>query len=125
MTADIDYLGNRYWEAWLTARRLPTGIQLGHTAGWPEMIYEQREQVRRAEREDLSVKPSQEQEERLVECINWLTPLEVSDCKLIWFLASGITWREIARRTGIPRTSIQRYWHKALLQLQLPSCLGR
>ncbi|WP_281648156.1 DUF6362 family protein [Parendozoicomonas sp. Alg238-R29] len=115
MTPEIDYLAQRYREAWLTARRLPTGIHLGHGASWPEMKFDHREQVRRAEREVLSVRPTAEQEDQLVECINWLIPLTVTDRKLIWLRASGITWREIARRTGVPRTSIHRYWHRALL----------
>ncbi len=101
------------------ARRLPTGIQLGHGSAWPEMVYAQREQERRAEREVIYMRPSAAQEDRLVECINWLTPLGVSDRKLIWLRVSGVTWREIAHRTGIPRSSIQRHWHKTLLCIQL------
>ncbi len=72
MTPEIDYLANRYRESWLTARRLPTGIQLGHGSAWPEMVYHQREQERRAEREAIYIRPSTEHEDRLVECINWL-----------------------------------------------------
>ena len=119
MDSAIDQLADRYREAWLTARRLPTGIQLGHGSAWPEMNYDQREQERRAEREVIFVRPTPEQEERLVECINWLTPLAVEDRKLIWLRASGISWRDITHRTGIPRTSIQRHWHKTLLSIQL------
>ncbi len=119
MTPEINYLEQRYREAWLTARRLPTGIRLGHGSSWPEMVYDQREQVRRAEREVLFVRPTPRQEDQLVECINWLTPLSVTDRKLIWLRASGRTWRVIAQRTGVPRTSIHRCWHKAILQVQL------
>ena len=124
MTPEIDDLAAQYREAWLTARRLPTGIQLSHGSGWPEMRYDQREQERRAEREVVYVRPDADQETRLVECINWLIPLSVTDRKLIWLRASGITWREIAQRTGVPRTSIHRHWHKALLQVKLQNGIG-
>ncbi|MCL6270266.1 DUF6362 family protein [Sansalvadorimonas sp. 2012CJ34-2] len=119
MNTEIKYLEQRYREAWLTARRLSSGIQLGHGSGWPEMVFDKREQLRRAEREVLSVKPTAEQEDRLMECIRWLAPLLVVDRKLIWLRASGLTWREIANRTGVPRSSIHRFWHKALLHVQL------
>ena len=39
MDSIIEQLADRYREAWLTAKRLPTGIRLGHGSGWPEMIY--------------------------------------------------------------------------------------
>ncbi len=111
----IDQLAIRYREAWLTARRLSSGIQLGHGSGWPEMVFDKREQLRRAEREVLSVRPTAEQEDRLMECIRWLAPLLVDDRKLIWLRASGMTWRDIARVSGTPRSSIHRCWHRALL----------
>ena len=119
MNCIIEQLADRYREAWLTARRLPTGIRLGHGSRWPEMKFDHREQVRRAEREVIYVRPTAEQEDRLVECINWLTPLDVTDRKLIWLRASGIPWREIALRTGVPRTSLHRHWHRALLAVQV------
>ena len=54
-----------------------------------------------------------------MECIRWLTPLVDNDRKLIWMRAALLPWREIARLTGIPRSTIQRHWHKALLALSL------
>ncbi|OQX35885.1 MAG: hypothetical protein B0D91_09985, partial [Oceanospirillales bacterium LUC14_002_19_P2] len=99
--------------------RLPSGIKLGHSSGWPEMIFDQREQIRRAEREVLSVRPTPEDEERMLECIRWLAVLVDEDRKLIWLRTSGLAWREIAKRSGIPRTSVQRRWHRALLAVSL------
>ncbi|MTI13022.1 DUF6362 family protein [Sansalvadorimonas verongulae] len=119
MTPEIDELANRYREAWFTAKRLPTGIQLGHGSSWPEMRYDHREQVRRAEREVIYERPTAEQEERLVECINWLRPLTVEERQLVWMRAAQISWRDIMRRTGTPRTTVQRQWHKALLTISL------
>ncbi|WP_281647595.1 DUF6362 family protein [Parendozoicomonas sp. Alg238-R29] len=91
MTSEIEELAERYREAWATAKRLPTGIQLGHTASWPEMAFDQREQVRRAEPEVIFVRPTAKQEDRLVECINWLTPLTIEERNLIWLRASGLS----------------------------------
>ena len=119
MTPEINYLEQRYREAWLTSRRLRSGIHLGHGSGWPEMIYDQREQIRRAETLQPCPAPTMNQEDQLMECIRWLTPLVDDDRKLIWLRASGIGWREIAKRTGEPRSSIHRHWHRAILQISL------
>ncbi len=119
MTPEIKYLEQRYREAWLTARRLSSGIQLGHGSGWPEMIFDQREQIRRAEREVLTIKPTPDQEDRLMECIRWLTPLLVDERKLVWMRAALLPWRTIAQQAGLPRSTAQRYWHKALLAISL------
>lgn len=113
-------LALRYREAWLTSQRLPSGIaKLGFSSAWPEMVYDQREQLRRAERERVRVCPTAEEIDRLVECTHWLTLLDDAERKLIWLRASGLDWRSIARRTGTPRTTIYRYWHKTLLKLLL------
>ncbi len=119
METHIDYLACRYREAWWISKRLPSGIRLGHSSGWPEMIFDQREQMRRAEREILNTIPDNEQVERLMECIQWLTPLVDEERKLIWYRASGLAWREIAQQTGVPRSSVHRHWHKALLRIAL------
>jgi DNA-directed RNA polymerase specialized sigma24 family protein len=124
MDKNIDQLALRYREAWLTARRLPSGVHLGHTSGWPEMIFDQREQIRRAEREVLSVRPTPEDEERMLECIRWLAVLVDEDRKLIWLRASGLAWRAIAQRTGLPRSSVHRRWHRALLAVLLRQSHG-
>ena len=55
--------------------------------------------------------------EGFLECVRWLTGLVEEDRKLIWLRASGLTWRDIAEHTGIPRTSVHRYWHRALLRI--------
>ena len=107
----ITELASRYREAWLTSQRLESGVYLGHTAFWPEM--------RGTEHESLKVRPSPEDVERLVECINWLTVLNDEERKLIWLRASGLDWRSIAIQSGIPRSTIHRYWHKTLLSLSL------
>ena len=116
----LTWLALRYREAWLTSQRLPSDIgKLRHSSAWPEMVYDQREQVRRAERERLKVRPTPEEIERLVECTNWLTLLNDEERKLIWLRASGLDWRTIATRTGIPRSTVYRRWHKTLLKLVL------
>jgi len=113
----INELADRYREAWLTSHRVPAGIRLGYTAFWPEMNYDKREQIRRAEREVLSVQTTPDDVDRMLECVRWLTGLVEEDRKLIWLRASGLTWRDIAEHTGIPRTSVHRYWHRALLRI--------
>ena len=112
-------LASRYREAWLTSQRLESGIRLGHASGWPEMVYEKHEQMSKAERESLKIRPTPEDVEQMVECINWLTVLNDDERKLIWQRASGLDWRSIATRSGIPRSTIHRHWHKTLLHLSL------
>ncbi len=119
MTPEIDELANRYREAWLTARRLPTGIRLGHTTSWPEMRLDQREQVRRAEREVIFVRPTALQEDRLVECMNWLTPLTVEERNVIWLRASGLSWRRVGERLQVTSKTARVHWCQALNRLQI------
>ena len=116
---NITELANRYREAWLTSQRLESDMQLGYASGWPEMVYDKREQIRRAEQESLKGRPTPEAVDRMVECINWLMILDDDARKLIWLKASGLDWRSIATRSGIPRSTIYRRWHKNLLKISL------
>ena len=108
---NIMELASCYREAWLTSQRLESGIYLRHASVWPEM--------HGAEQASSKVRPTPEDVERLVECINWLTVLNDDERKLIWLRASGLDWRSIATRSGIPRSTIYRHWHKTLLSLSL------
>jgi len=47
----------------------------------------------------------------------WIEWANEGERKLIWLRAYQMTWREIARRTGYPRTSAQRYWQGALTKI--------
>ena len=119
---NTEELARRYREAWLTSQRLESGLQLGHSSGWPQALCGTElnlEQQRRKERELLRIRPTAEDVEQMVECINWLTVLNDDERKLIWMKASGLNWRTIATRSGIPRSTIYRHWHKALLKLFL------
>ena len=116
---DVKELEQRYREAWIISRRLSSGIHLGHSTYWPE-FNPNRWEVYHAE--GVAPKhppPSAEAVERMVECMRWLRWLGEDERKLVWLRASGMSWRSIARSTGVPRTTVSRYWHRALLQVIL------
>ena len=116
---DINELEKRYREAWLISRRVPSGIHLGHSTYWPEFNPNRWEVYHTESAAPKSTPPSAEAVDRMVECMRWLHWLDEDDRKLIWLRASGSSWRDIAQSTGIPRMTVSRYWHRALLQVIL------
>ncbi|MCW7552989.1 DUF6362 family protein [Endozoicomonas gorgoniicola] len=114
-----DELKYRYREAWVTSRRMSSGINLGHSAYWPEFNPNRWEVYHSDGIKPKRPQPSAESVDRLVECMRWLRWLSEEERKLVWLRASGLPWREIALATGIPRTTVFRHWHKALLQVIL------
>ena len=112
-------LGHRYREAWLVARQVPGNHSLGYSNYWPE-IKPNRWEVYCAEgRQPKPIPPKADAVERMVECMRWLRWLDESERELIWLRASGMPWRLIAKTLKVPRTTVQRHWHRALLQLTL------
>lgn len=115
----VEQLGKRYREAWIISRRVPSGLQLGYSASWPE-FNPNRWEVYHAE--GVKAKPtpvSADAVDRMVECMRWLRWLSEDERELVWMRASGMSWREIAGAAGKPRTTVYRYWHRALLQVTL------
>ncbi len=83
------------------------------------MKFDHREQVRRAEREVIFVRPTAEQADRLVECMNWLTPLTVEERNVIWLRASGLSWRRVGERLQVTAKTARVHWCHALNRLQI------
>ncbi|MTI15126.1 DUF6362 family protein [Sansalvadorimonas verongulae] len=119
MNLTLEELDQLYHNAWKTSQRLPAGSGIGYKSPWVEMIYDEREQQRRAEKIRLRTAPTPLEVEQLMDCINWLQRLTVEQRRLIWLRASGLSWRKISAKTGIPHTTVKRHWHKALLRIQL------
>ena len=116
---DVHELAKRYREAWLVARKVPSGIHLGHSSFWPE-AHPNRWEVYHAE--DVKIKPvspSADSIDRMVECMRWLRWLSEDERQLVWLRASGLPWRDIAGETGLPRMTASRHWRKALMQVIL------
>ena len=115
----VEELGQRFREAWLVARRVPSGIHLGYSAYWPEFNPNRWEVYHVEDARPKLPEPSAESVDRMIECMRWMRWLSEDDRELIWLRASGMPWREIAKSTGVPRTTVSRHWHRALLQVIL------
>lgn len=116
---DVNDLAKRYREAWLVARRVPSGINLGHASYWPE-FNPNRWEVYHSE--DVRIKPappSADAVDRMVECMRWLRWLSEEERELIWLRASGMSWRLIAEELKLNRKTPVTRWNKAMNRLNI------
>ncbi len=116
---DVNDLAKRYREAWLVARRVPYGINLGHASYWPE-FNPNRWEVYNSE--DVRIKPappSADAVDRMVECMRWLRWLSEEERELIWLRASGMSWRLIAEELKLNRKTPVTRWNKAMNRLNI------
>ncbi|WP_263080085.1 DUF6362 family protein [Endozoicomonas sp. Mp262] len=111
---DVDQISSRYREAWRVSRRVPSGIHLGHVSYWPE-IKPNRWEVYHAEGKITKLpQPSEDDVDRMVECMRWLRWLNRDERQLVWLRASGMPWRMIAQELGVNRKTPYAHWHKAI-----------
>ena len=121
----VEELGQRYREAWLVARRVPSGIHLGHSAYWPE-FNPNRWEVYQSEGKSLRLsQPSEDEAERMVQCMCWLRWVSEEERKLVWLRASGLPWRVIAEDLGVNRKTPYAHWCKAMSQISIHLAGGR
>ena len=111
---DVNELAKRYREAWLVARRVPSGQRLGYSAFWPG-INPNRWEVYRIDGETPKpMPPSADAVDRMVECMRWLRWLDEQERELVWLRASGLPWRVIAEQQGLNRKTPYTRWRKAV-----------
>ena len=109
-----EQVGLRFEECVSVLRRLPGGVCLEYKSFWPDIRYS-RDEIALMEKKKITVvKPSPEAIDRAEECLSWITWVNDGERNLIWLRAKSISWRGIARETGYPKTSAQRYWFIAL-----------
>ncbi len=96
-----------------TLRKLPGDRSLGYVSYWPDIKYEPRE-LARQEPQPIRLRATPDQITRMEETLTWINQGERN---LVWLRACRTPWRVIARETGFPKTSAQRYWHGALSQI--------
>ena len=111
---DVQELGSRYREAWLVARRVPSGIHLGYSAYWPEFNPNRWEVYHAEGARPKLPEPSAESVDRMVECMGWLRWLSEDERDLVWLRASGLPWRVIAENLGVNRKTPYAHWSKAM-----------
>jgi len=111
-------IADRFDECVSVMQRLPSGLQLGCSNCWPEVTYTAKEQARHERKKHTTLRPLPEAIDRAEETLTWIIWLEEYERHLVWLRAQRISWRGIARETGLPRTSAQRYWHEALGKIE-------
>ena len=113
----VGVLGERYREAWLVARRVPSGLNLGLASYWPEFNPNRWEVYHSEVVQTKSTPPSGDAVDRMIECMRWLRWLSEEERELVWLRASGLPWRDIAKESGLSRMTASRHWRKALMQV--------
>lgn len=111
---DVKELEQRYREAWLLSRRVPSGIHLGHSTYWPEFNPNRWEVYHAEGAVSKPTPPSADAVERMVECMRWLRWLDEDERRLVWLRASGLPWRMIAEGLGVNRKTPYSHWNKAM-----------
>lgn len=111
-----DQVEHRFEACMTTLHRLPNEHYLGYSRVWLEVVRTPREMARHEpEPIRLAATPRQVTEmEETMAWLHWLNPLQR---KFIWLRADRYSWREIAKKTGFPKTSAQLYWKRALEQV--------
>ena len=106
----------RFEECVSTLRKLPGAHRLNYINYWPDIIYSERELAHQAPT-PIKLWATPEQITRMDETLSWLGWVNQVERRLIWLRAEGARWREMARRTGFPKTSAQRYYQGGLLKI--------
>jgi hypothetical protein len=99
-----------------TLRKLPPVRVGGYVSTWPDIVYTPQE-INRQEPKPIRFTASPDEITRMEETLTWFPWVNEAERKLIWLRADRVPWRVIARKTGFPKTSAQRYWQVALSKI--------
>ncbi len=110
----LDDVSARFYEAAITAKRLPPVRVQGYFNCWPAFARSEWEAYSADEPVRLSFPPSPEEVERMLETMKWVLWLEVDARHLVWMRAKRYRWREIAIRFACCTKTAQRHWAHAL-----------
>ncbi len=99
-----------------TLRKLPSAGMMGYVSAWPDIVYTPQE-IARQEPNPIRLAALPDEITRMEETLTWITWVNPGERKLIWLRAYRVPWRAIARETGFPKTSAQRYWDVALSKI--------
>ena len=109
-----DDVANRFEDAAVTSRRLPSTTVQGYSNAWPTIVRSQWEMLATAEREVCRFPPSPKDVEQMLEVMLWVQWLEVEQRHLVWMRAKRYGWREICTRFAIGRSTAWRHWNQAM-----------
>jgi len=107
-------VANRFEDAAVTARRLPSANVQGYFNAWPTIVRCQWEMLATDERVVCRFPPSPKDVEDMLEVMLWVQWLEVEQRHLVWMRAKRYGWREIAIRFACCTKTAQRHWQQAL-----------
>ena len=110
----LDDVSARFYEAAITARRLPPVRVQGYFNCWPAFARSEWEAYSADEPVRRSFPPSPEEVDRMLETMQWVLWLEVEQRHLVWMRAKRYGWREIAVRFACCAKTAQRHWADAL-----------
>ena len=109
-----DDVANRFEDAAVTARRLPSANVQGYFNAWPTIVRCQWEMLATDERVVCRFPPSPKDVEEMLEVMLWVQWLEVEQRHLVWMRAKRYGWREISIRFACCTKTAQRHWQQAL-----------
>ena len=109
-----DDVANRFEDAAVTARRLPSANVQGYFNAWPTIVRSQWEMLATDERVVCRFPPSPKDVEQMLEVMLWVQWLEVEQRHLVWMRAKRYGWRDITIRFACDRSTAWRRWQKAL-----------
>lgn len=109
-----DDVANRFEDAAVTARRLPSANVQGYFNAWPTIVRSQWEMLATDEREVCRFPPSPKDVEQMLEVMLWVQWLEVEQRHLVWMRAKRYGWREIGIRFACCTKTAQRHWARSL-----------
>ena len=113
----LDDVSARFFEAAITARRLPPVRVQGYFNTWPAFARSEWEAYCADEPVRLSFPPSPEEVDRMLETMKWVLWLDVEQRHLVWMRAKGYGWRDICTRFCFDRTTGWRHWQCAMLAI--------
>lgn len=112
-----DLVAQRFEECISVINKLPSGINISNRNYWPDIKLTPRE-IARQEKRRTVLRPLPEAIDRAEQTLQWIQFVEdPTHRKIIWLRAMKISWRGIARETGIPRSTAQRQWIAQLSML--------
>ena len=109
-----DDVANRFEDAAVTARRLPSANVQGYSNAWPTIVRSQWEMLATDEREVCRFPPTPKDVEQMLEVMLWVQWLEVERRHLVWMRAKRYGWREICTRFAIGRSTAWRHWTQSM-----------
>lgn len=101
-------VANRFKQAVLTLRKLPSVKTQGYANGWPDIVRLPHE-VAYMEPNCIRLQATPDEIAALEQVLDWMEWIDIDERKVIWRRAANVGWRTICYEIGCTRTTA---WHK-------------